>query len=50
MPLISYIAKDNVRMHERPIGRPFLTLEQIASGKKPYDAIEEAEAILAKLE
>jgi len=42
------IAGDNIRMHGRILGRPFLTLEQIASGKKPYDIIEEAEAILAK--
>lgn len=44
------IAEDNVRMNGRLLGRPFLTLEQIASGKKPHDIIEEAEAILAKLE
>ncbi len=42
------IAEDNIRMHGRILGRPFLTLEQIASGKKPYDIIGEAEAILSK--
>ena len=44
------IAGDNLRMHDRLLGRPLLTLEQLVSGKKPYDIIEEVEAILTKLE
>ncbi|MFH0867705.1 MAG: hypothetical protein V1831_00150 [Candidatus Woesearchaeota archaeon] len=44
--VLSEIAEDNIRMHNRLTGRPFVTLEQIIQNKEPRDIIEEAENIL----
>jgi|SRR3989338_814338 len=47
--VLAEIAKDDIRMRSRPIGRPWTTLEQIAKHEEPYDALKEAERILKEL-
>lgn len=44
--VLAEIAEDDIRMHSRLIGRPFVTLEQIIHHKEPHGALEEAERIL----